>query len=238
MADSTDPKGTSLPDGFDNERRRNLWKKLRKLQGELPLDWKVSWWKREYRADLVQQLRDIETGNLPIGMWHLIGAIPGAVEPDEPGYRIDERFAEWLVEATSEDVDAHNLACELVAANLKADLVIPASLRSFGADVLVGITSKPKKPQGRPQTNWYRDFVIVDAIERARLMGIKPTRNETTDPEIYCGVSLVHEAVAEVWVDEISYERVRQIWTERKKFEASVARLQLAIGNLQQDPED
>src|SRR6056297_1830574 len=123
MSDNNDPKGTSLPDGFDNERRRKLWKKL---QGDLPLEEKVSCWKREYRADLVQQLRDIETGNLPIGMWHLIGAIPGAVEPDEPGYRIDERFAEWLAEATTEDMDAHNLACELVAANLKADLLIPA----------------------------------------------------------------------------------------------------------------
>lgn len=238
MTDSTDPKGTSLPDDFDNERRLALWKKLQKLQNNVPLQQKVAKWKREYRRDIVQQFRDIKNGEHSVGLWILVGAIPGAVETAGTGYLIDERVAEWLAEAASEDIDAYQLACELVAANLRADLVIPAPLRSFGANVLVGITSKPKKPQGRPQTNWYRDFVIVDAVERARLLGINPTRNEATDPATDCGISLVQEALAEVWNAGLSFESVNRIWNNRKKFDPSKLQLELAIGTLLQDPDD
>lgn len=218
-----------------NELSKQAWKELKALLQEVPLEERIERWKQRYEERLIEQFKWLDNQSAKVGEWHVVASKTQAVTELEQGYQIDQRFAELLADAALVNLDAFELASELIAANLEGAVDTPAVLRLLGAKVLRGTIQAPPKPAHRPTNNWVRDYLITEAIETARLMGINPTRNEATMLE--CGISLVHDALSEVWPDGISYDRVAKIWSASKAFDPGVSRLNSAIANLLQTPE-
>lgn len=221
---------------ISDEKAKWVKKKLLELQRRIPLDKRIELWWESYGDDLVEQLRLIKENPLPVRLWDVVMATSDAVKQSGDGYAVDDHFAELLVQASSTDPGAFQIANEIAVINLAGGCVLPEPLRIFAANVLLG-NAKPPIKAHRPTHNWYRDYLIVQAIEHAEMLGFHATRNEATSEDVVCGVSLAQEALAKVWLKPIVRATVQEIWKARVKLAPTIQRLDCALGTLLQNPD-
>lgn len=125
-------------------------------------------------------------------------------------------LTECLVE-TESDPAAFDAACEIAGSMLFHGDTLPMPLARFAAEVLGGTRRRPSGRAGpNPETGQIRKTIIVDAIRLARSTGLKATRNEASSHED-SACDVVSEALAQLEMDDLSYERVRLIWFNRDR---------------------
>lgn len=211
------------------EQHKKVAKALRKTLESRPLDVRVShWWhkKGDYLADQFQLIKDSPER---VSKWQILGASTGMLREVDQAYDVDDAFVEALLEEVWSDETAFDLAKEICVCNLVHHKKLHTRLQEFAAIYMNNPQARPVAPH-RPREYWYRDMLIVEGIDFAKQVGLKPTRNETSSTP--CGISLVSEALSKAWPAPPSYNSIHKIWKSRKEFSADLEWLDCQISHL------
>ena len=96
---------------------------------------------------------------------------------------------------------------------------LPPLLGDFVHRVLTGVHRQPViRGRQHPAKNWLRDAVLVEAIERLVVQGLRPTRNRASRHKQGGGesaCSLVVLALRSVGMGHQSEDAIEKIWNER-----------------------
>lgn len=228
MSEHQDKRKTSRDSANSDPQQMRAAKRLKQLQREIPIGERLSNWRTQCSVRLVNHLKAARERQEPISVWEVIGSETGWVSNLDGGYDVDESFAFRLVDAALTDEQAFEFVRHLASVNVSQAQPLPEALRLFSAGIVSGSYKSPAKAS-RPITNWYRDFCIIRAIKCAERFGISATMNDATYG--ICGVTLVHEALSEVWQAPITSERVKDIWVKRKNFKKDFIDLECALGS-------
>jgi hypothetical protein len=92
---------------------------------------------------------------------------------------------------------------------------LPRVLEAYAAQVLLNEATLGKRGKGRPP-EWLRNLLIVYALDLLDLVGVPPTRNCATDPDLDCGSRIVAELFSDagVKIGEAGVAIVREEYRE------------------------
>jgi hypothetical protein len=117
-----------------------------------------------------------------------------------------------VLQLASEDPKWHRALVEVARDRRKKGESIPDSWRDYFVDVFLAHIAKP---EGRgKRSNSTRDAAIQRCIWYIqRITRFNASRNEATDEEVPCGISIVAEALG----DTTGYAGVERVWKKRDK---------------------
>lgn len=222
----------------DAENRKKAAKQIKKIVRSRPESTRLQEWWDQYGHPLTrafQRLRD--PADEPVSVWDIIRQETNWLEVIGNTFDVDERFADHLVASAAEDPTAFDLASEICSTNVLYDGPLPDSLRFFAHKVLAGDSIRPTA-RGRPAQNWYRDLLIIEGVEGAVRLGFPASMNTASDPNRHCGVTLVQNALGQVWSAPLSIETIDKIWKSKGGLAADRDAIERAGHSAQAIPKD
>ena len=190
---------------------------------------------------LVENLELVSTQK--VSYLEVVGSISGELRWEDSGYcALSANFMDLLFKSAHVSPLDFDLAKKICTRNLANERLQP-ELQVLAALILSGKLTRPRKKDGVYSNDWYRNLLVVRAVDTAKRYGFKPTRGQIPSekvrekPRKKSGCSLVREAFAKAGNEMVTEEVVLDVWKKRANLREADQFLQLLDFQVQVEPE-